>query len=108
MSGYYGVDLLYSCGSGSDNFRWTPTIPAAGTYNVYVWWTAYPNRSTSVPIDVTHAGGTTTKTYNQQTGGGQWVLHGNYSFNAGTGGYVQVSDVNGQACADAVRFVPVP
>jgi hypothetical protein len=27
---------------------------------------------------------------------------------AGTQGYVQVSDVNGQAAADAVRFVPVP
>jgi hypothetical protein len=36
------------------------------------------------------------------------VLHGTYSFNTGTGGYVQVSDINGQACADAVRFVPVP
>jgi len=63
-------------------------------------------RSTAVPISVTHAGGTTTKTYNQQTAGGQWVLHGTYNFNAGTGGYVQVSDANGQACADAVRFEP--
>jgi hypothetical protein len=26
----------------------------------------------------------------------------------GTQGYVQVSDVNGQAAADAVRFVPAP
>jgi hypothetical protein len=35
---------------------------------------------------VAHAGGTTQKTYNQQVGGGQWVLHGTYSFSAGTGG----------------------
>ena len=105
-TGYYGVDSLYSCGSGTDTYRWTPTIPAAGTYDVYVRWTAYSTRSTTVPIAVTYTGGTATKTYNQQTGGGTWVLHGTYSFNAGTGGYVEVSDTNGQACADAVRFVP--
>jgi hypothetical protein len=89
-----------------DTYRWTPTIPAVGTYEVYVRWTAYSTRSSSVPIAVTHAGGTTTKTYDQRTGGGVWVLHGTYGFNAGTGGYVQVSDVNGQACADVVKFVP--
>ncbi len=107
-AGYYGVDSLFSNGSGTDTYRWTPTITVAGFYNVYIRWTSHANRSTAVPIAVTHAGGTTTKTYNQQTGGGVWVLHGTYSFNAGTSGYVQVSDVNGQACADAVRFTPVP
>ena len=105
-AGYYGVDSLYSCGSGTDAYRWTPTIPAAGSYEVYVRWTTHDNRSTTVPISVTHAGGTTTKTYNQQTGGQTWVLHGTYNFNSGTGGYVQLSGIYGQACADAVRFVP--
>ena len=61
-----------------------------------------------VVISVVHQGVTTTKTYNEQSGGGQWVLHGTYSFDAGTGGYVQVSDTGGQACADAVRFEPAP
>jgi hypothetical protein len=36
------------------------------------------------------------------------VLHGRYRFAAGTGGYVQVSDANGQAAADATRWVLVP
>jgi hypothetical protein len=35
-------------------------------------------------------------------------LHGTYRFNAGTTGYVEVSDANGQAGADAVKFVPIP
>jgi PKD repeat protein len=103
----YGTDSLYSCGSGVDTYRWTPAIPTAGTYDVYVRWTQHPNRSTAVPIAVTYAGGTTSHTFNEQSGGATWVLHGRYSFNAGTGGYVEVSDVNGQAAADAVRFVPV-
>jgi hyaluronate lyase len=53
-----------------------------------------------------HAGGTFATTKNQQSGGGQWQLLGTFQFNAGTSGSVQVSDVNGQASADAVRLVP--
>jgi hypothetical protein len=107
-SSRFGVDSLYSCGAGVDTYRWTPTIPAAGTYDVYVWWSYHPMRSTNVPITVTHAAGSTMLTFNEQLPGGMWVLHGRYGFNGGTAGFVQVSDVNGQAAADAVRFVPVP
>jgi hypothetical protein len=106
VAGHYGTDSLYSCRSGTDTYRYTPTLPTAGSYDVYVRWTAHPGRSTAVPISVTHSAGTTTKTYNQEAGGGVWVLHGTYSFNAGTGGSVQISDATGQASVDAVRFVP--
>ena len=105
--GFFGVNSLYSCGGSLDTYRWTPTL-AAGVYDVFIWWTQHVNRSTSVPISVVHAGGTTTRTFNQQTGGGRWVLHGRYTFDAGPNGSVRVSDVNGQAAADAVRFVPAP
>jgi glucose/arabinose dehydrogenase len=104
---FFGSNSLYSCGSAQDTYRWTPSIPSSGTYNVYVWWTSHANRSTAVPISVVHANGTTTTSFNQQVGGGQWVLHGQYTFNAGTAGYVQVSAANGQAAADAVRFIRV-
>jgi hypothetical protein len=50
----------------------------------------------------------TTRTFDERTGGGQWHWHGRYTFTAGTAGYVEVSDLNGQAAADAVRFVPFP
>jgi hypothetical protein len=105
----FGAGSLYSCGTFTrDTYRWRPTIPTTRAYDVYVWWTTGANRATNAPFSVVHSAGTTTKTFNEQTGGGQWVLHGRYTFNAGTGGYVETSDVNGQACADAVRFVPVP
>lgn len=104
----YSGGSLQSCGGGRDTYRWTPRLEAGGTYDVYVWWTSAATRSRRVPIAVRHANGTTTKTFDQRTGGGQWRLHGRYRFNAGTGGHVQVSDANGQAAADAVRFVPVP
>ncbi len=104
----YGSHSVYSCGVARDSYRWTPAIATAGNYDVFVWWSSHANRSATTPISVIHSGGTSTKNFNQQAGGGQWVLHGRYRFNAGTTGYVEVSDVNGQAAADAVRFVPIP
>jgi Right handed beta helix region len=104
----YGLDSLYSCGPSSDTYRWTPTITTAGNYDVYIWWSTHPNRAASVPITVTSLSGNVSKNFNQKAGGGQWVLHGRYNFAAGKSGFVQVSDANGQGCADAVRWVRVP
>jgi hypothetical protein len=59
-----------------------------------------------VPITVVYAGGSNTRVFNERAGGGQWVLHGRYTFNAGTTGYVETSDANGSAGADAVRLAP--
>lgn len=101
----YGSDSLYNCASSSDTYRWTPSL-ASGTYDVYVRWTSNANRSVAVPIAVRHSQGTTSRAFNEQANGGAWVLHGTYSFAGGTSGYVEVSGVNGQASADAVRFVP--
>jgi hypothetical protein len=75
--------------------------------DVYVWIPRYNAHSSNVPILVTHAAGTTTRTFNERKAPGSWVLHGRYTFNAGTAGYVQTSGANGTALADAVRFVPV-
>ena len=104
----FGAQSLYSCGASIDTYRWTPTITTAGNYDVYIWWSSHPNRSTNVPLTVMSLSGSVTKTYNQKLAGGQWVLHGRYHFSAGKSGYVQVSDSNGQGCADAVRLVKVP
>ena len=108
----YGANgSLYSSGTGLDTYTWkTPVLNSTQTcaYKVYVWWTTHANRSTAVPISVTHSAGTTTRTFNQQTAGGQWVLHGTYTFAPGASGIVQVSDANGQAAADTVRLVPAP
>lgn len=103
----YGSNSLYSCGTAADSYRWTPNITEAATFDVYVWWSTHPNRSTTAPVTVTHSAGTAAKNFNQQSGGGQWVLHGRYAFAVGKTGYVEVKASNGQAAADAVRFVPV-
>jgi hypothetical protein len=103
----FGPISLRSCGSVVSTYRWTPTIPASGTYDVYVWIPKYNSHSTKVPILVVHAAGSTNRSFDEQKAPGGWVLHGRYSFMAGTAGYVQTSTANGAALADAVRFVPL-
>lgn len=104
----YGPASLYSCGTGRDTYRWTPSLTKAGKYQVYLWWPSNRNRSTRVPVTVVSSTGAVSKMVDQKSNGGSWVLHGTYDFAAGTAGYAEVSDANGQAGADAVRFVPVP
>lgn len=101
----YGGTSLYSCGTGKDTYRWTPTIAAAGKYSVYLWWSTHANRSATVPITISTGTATDTKTVNQKVNGGQWNLLGTYDFKAGTTGFVELSDAGGLALADAVRLV---
>ncbi len=93
--------------NGGNFFRWLPTIPSTGTFDVYAWWTFHSNRSTTVPYRIAHAGGVLETIVNQHDAalGGQWNLIGTVTLNAGTGHYVEVSSENGQASADAVRLV---
>jgi glucose/arabinose dehydrogenase len=102
-----GKSSSYSCGADRDTYRWTPQLAAAGTYDVYVWYTSTENRGGTVPIVVASADGSSTRTFDERSGGGAWVLHGRYTFAAGSSGYVETSDAGGEASADAVRFVPV-
>jgi hypothetical protein len=104
---YYGTGSLYSCGPGLDTYRWTPTIAAAGDFEVAVWYATHKNRSSNVPITVVYDGGEQTFTFDQTVGGGTWHVLGTYPFAAGETGWVEVTDENGQASADAVRFTPM-
>jgi hypothetical protein len=104
----FGTSSLRSCGKGGDSYRWTPTIAVGGTYDVYVWIPTWNKGSASVPVTVGHAAGTSVRTLNEQRSAGGWVLHGRYTFNSGTGGYVETNDSSGAALADAIRLVPVP
>ena len=108
-TGQFGANSLYSNGAGLDTYTWKSGVfhaSQACTYRVDVWWTQGVNRSTTVPITVSgHTGGPTTKNFNERINGGKWNTHGTYTFPSGAQGTVQVTDQNGQAAADAVRFV---
>ena len=107
-AGYYGVDYLHdgNANKGSVSMRFYPTLPQSGAYNVFVRWTANPNRSTNAPIDVIYPGGTNTFLVDQTQQGAQWVWLMTTNFNAGTNGCVRIRNAGttGYVIADAVAF----
>lgn len=111
-AGFIGSNYIHDqmADKGAKSVRFTPTIPAAGEYDVYLRYTDDPNRSTNVPVDVTHAGGTNQFSINQTSGGGTWRLLQRFTFNPGAGGNVLVR-TSGTAAGtfvvvDSVRFAP--
>jgi N-acetylmuramoyl-L-alanine amidase len=60
-----------------------PYIPHAGRYAVYLSWQQSPTNSPSVPVEILHAGGTTTVRVNQQVSGHTWVFAGFFGFEQG-------------------------
>ncbi|BCJ34534.1 hypothetical protein Athai_20370 [Actinocatenispora thailandica] len=84
---------------------WRPNLRAAGHYQVYVYRTVYPGSDTDSRLDVVHGGTTTTTHLNYTTGTTGWVSLGAWDFPAGTGSSVTLTRGNGNARADAVKFV---
>ena len=91
----YEGDARYTSATGA-YATFTPTFATgeAGVYRVWAWWNCYADRDSNAQFTIVHAGGTATVYKDQRQGGadgcGQWVLLGQYSFNAGAGGSVKV------------------
>jgi hypothetical protein len=109
-TGFWAANYLHNgnTGKGTKSASFVPSIAAAGNYDVSMWYPSGTNRATNVPVDIVHAGGTTTRVINQRLTGGQWVSLGTYAFGSGTAGRVRIrtTGVNGFVVADAVQWVP--
>lgn len=106
--GYVIADAIKVMPDGAppSTATWTPTIPTAGNYKVYARWTAHPNRATDAKYTVTHAGGDTVVTTDQEQNNGSWVLLGTFSMAPGSGHKVSLTDqANGYVIADAIRLL---
>ncbi len=116
-SNHFGSMSLYATVGGSiDRYRFTPHLPTTGEYDVHAWNSCYNNRAIDVPHEIMHATGVITVAVDQDcdTGSsGEWLALGRYMFNAGSGGYLEISDEGlsyGSTTyigADAIRFTLV-
>jgi alpha-tubulin suppressor-like RCC1 family protein len=109
--GYVGANYLYDDPTqrGTSSVRFTPAVPAAGMYQVFLRWReSMSTLASNVPVDIVHSAGTSTVAVNQRVGGGTWVSVGIFTFTAGTGSSVtlRTTGVNGTVIADAVRLLP--
>jgi hypothetical protein len=88
--------------------RYQPNIPGAGFYPVYAWTPSGGNRATDQLYRVSHTGGITQVTVNHRRVGNGLVYLGTYYFDAGTSGYVDISNKSASSgsvvIADMIRF----
>lgn len=89
---------------------WTPEIPVAGEYAVYVSYKTLPNSTEDALYTIRHKGGETRFKVNQQMGGGTWIYLGTFAFDAGKSeaGCVVLSNLSAKpgkvVTADAVKI----
>lgn len=94
--------------------RWTPYIPVAGTYDVYVYCQLAPDLNSAVPYQVVYSGGSLDVTLNHYAAtatGSFFKLNTQpLPFTFGNSGYVQVANNSaapGKISADAVRLLRI-
>ncbi|MBP1747638.1 MAG: hypothetical protein H6Q52_177, partial [Deltaproteobacteria bacterium] len=105
-TGIYGATSLWS--RNGTTYTFTMSGQPAGTYEVFMWWSGYSTRASSVPVAINYTGGTSNTTVNQQQNSGQWNSLGTFYFD-GTG-YVTITAATSSTastCADAVKFTLV-
>ena len=88
--------------------RYQPDLPEGGFYPVYAWTRYGSDRAADQLYRVHHAGGETEVTINHRRVGNGLVYLGTYYFEAGTGGYVEISNKSSESgrvvIADMIRF----
>jgi len=102
----YGSNSLYAKAGAS--YTWQAKLPQSGTYQVYLRWTPYPSRASSVPYTIDYNRGSKRVFVNQKKNAGQWNLVGSYYFLKSQGGTVTLRTPNSASKsynADAVKFV---
>lgn len=108
-SGFYGLNYLHdgNTNKGSKEVRYTPSLPAAGQYQVYLRWPQQGNRSTKVPVVIYYNGGFFSTNINERAHGNTWNLLGSFPFAAGTNGYLLLGTrgtTDGYVIADAAMW----
>ncbi len=107
---YYGTDYRHdnnTAASVPKSVQFTPTLPFAATFKVYIRHTMNSVNASNAMVTVNHAAGAQQFIMNQRINGGDWLLLGSFPFAAGTAGNVTVSNTgaNGNVIADGVKFV---
>jgi N-acetylmuramoyl-L-alanine amidase len=103
--------LLQAAARPDASATFTPTLPAAGEYNVYVSYSQFERRAPDAHFVVRHPGGEAHFRLDQRRHGGTWILLGRFYFDKGASperGAVVVWNDSGTPDAnislDAVRF----
>ena len=102
---YYWTSTTYQ----GDSAVYSPALPYAGLWRVYIWYRSGSNRAPDAKVKIRAIDGETTLTIDQTTNGSVWNLLGSYNFPSGVMSRVVVSDAGSTTgrvvVADAIMFV---
>nr|WP_315892984.1 DNRLRE domain-containing protein [Streptomyces sp. P9(2023)] len=107
IAGQTGYDhRTRAAGAGTDAYTWTLNVPKNGTYTAYVKYPKVTGATTAAKYTVTHGGGTTEVTKDQNADTGTWVQLGTYAFTQGNTAKLQLAQSSGgTVVADGVKLV---
>lgn len=97
-------------GDGKKSVLFTPKLPNAGIYEVFMAYTPGASRASNVPVTVKHAGGEKTVTLDQTKKPGLDGLFssiGTYRFDKDATISITNKGTNGHVIVDAVRLIPI-
>lgn len=100
--------MLHGLATHDQYYEFPLNLPAAGEYQVYSWWTASSNRSTTTPYFINHTGGVSQVAVNQTIGGSMWNLIGTWNFSGNADDKVRITagaTTNQYVVADGIRIV---
>lgn len=112
LSGSFGSPSVFAgpvaASTPSATYTFSPNLPARGNYDIYLRWTADPNRATDTPVDVAFPDGNRTLTINQELNHATWVLLTTITAEAGNTSSITIRNngANGNVVADGVQFIP--
>jgi cell wall-associated NlpC family hydrolase len=101
-----GEDYAYADASDAGPARFTVDIPETGYYAVYARWPGGQDLTEAASFSVDTASGVQSKTINQRSDAGLWVLLGVHQMEQGERGIqISRSSADGRVAADAVLVV---
>lgn len=104
---FVGEDYLHdgAAGQGTKSAEFTAKLPASGEYDIFLIWSANPNRASNVVVEIHSPEGVVKKSVNQKAGSG-WNKIATVRVKANEESRVVVrnSGANGHVIADAVRW----
>ncbi len=110
-AGFVGNDYLHDNNTNQGSREVFFRLPAgtSGLQRVFLRWTSHPNRASNIPVEISHEGGLSTVTVNQQLNGAKWNLLGLYTFSGGEneGVTIRTTGANGFVIADAIGISTV-
>lgn len=111
-TGQFGTDYRYRSTTQVPPgvVEWRPTLPAAGLYEISVWYRSANDRPSNARYTIFGSGGSFDVLVDQRSNGSQWNSLGIFAFSGGSGGYVRLTsdaEPGKTIVADAVRFARV-